>query len=288
MGHATSQHAAKNAVSASEKHSDSSKKAASPWKLPYAEVDPLKLDISYKSTGVSVKSTKITTSPYKGKAETTSKDLIMHFTQVIAGRVSGFISNIEVLGLNVVDSAASDGAQYLGTFIFHVGPMLGPAVGPMIGVAAIAGVDAVKSSIAEGKRYRKVDEGSAAKPLDVIRGAIFSIHDAAKAGATARGSESSMVVYPIDAAVGTVEATGTYVTHNKTRLGVAAAGGGGMIVGAMVLGPVGAVIGGIATEVIAAKTVAVVEKKYKRWEEEQPVTPQDDKKTQQDDQKTST
>ena len=91
-----------------EKHSDSSKKAATPWKLPFAKVDPLKLVLSFESAGVSVKDTKITTLPYKGKAETTSKDLIVHYAHVCMGRVSDFIQNSEILGLNVVDSECFD------------------------------------------------------------------------------------------------------------------------------------------------------------------------------------
>lgn len=249
------------------KHSDSSKKAATPWKLPFAKVDPLKLVLSFESAGVSVKDTKITTLPYKGKAETTSEDLIVHYAHVCMGRVSDFIQNSEILGLNVVDSGASTVSEYFGMFFYHIGPLMGPTLGPLTGIMVLTGIDAIKGGIAAGKRSRHVDEGMAMQPLDVIRGAIYSIHEAAASGAGARGCETSIVVYPIDAAIGTMEATAKYVNHNKTRLGAAGAGGGGMIAGAMLGGPVGAIFGGIITEVVARKTLDLADKKYTKWVE---------------------
>ena len=144
---------------------------------------------------------------------------------------------------------------------------MGPTLGPLTGIMALTGIDAIKGDIAAGKRSRHVDEGTAMQPLDVIRGAIYSIHEAAASGAGARGCESSIVVYPIDFTIGTVEATAKYVDHNKTRLGAAGAGGGGMIAGAMLAGPVGAIFGGIITEVVARKTLDLAEKKYNKWAE---------------------
>jgi len=244
----------------SEKQTASSKKEVSIWKLPYAKVDPLKLVISFKSTGVSVKDTKITTEPYSGNAKATSKDLVAHYAQACLSRVSDFIPNAEVLGLNVVDTAASTWGGYLGMF---------SPLGPLGGVAAVTGVDAIKGAIAAGKKSRKVDEGAAVRPLDVVRGTLYSAHETAKAGAVARGGQqSSMVVYPLDLTLGALNTTTSYVGHNKSRLGAAGAGGGGMIAGAMLGGPVGAVLGGIVTQAIATKTFNSIEQHTEKRKEE--------------------
>lgn len=247
-------------VATSEKHAASSEKEVSIWKLPYAKVDPLKLVISFKSRGVSVKDTKITTKQYNGSAKATSKDLVAYYAQVCLSRVSDFIPNAEVLGLNVVDTTASTWGGYLGMFT---------PLGPLSGVAAVTGVDAIKGAIAAGKKSRKVDEGAAVHPLDVVRGTLYSAHEAAKAGAVARGGkQSSMVVYPLDLTLGAANATTSYVGQNKARLGAAGAGGGGMIAGAMLGGPVGAVLGGIVTQAIATKTFNSIEQHTEKRKEE--------------------
>ena len=183
------------------------------------------------------------------------------------GRVSDFIENAEILGLNVVDSGASTGAEYLGMFYYHIGPLMGPTLGPLSGIMAITRFDAIKGDIAAGKRSHHIDKGAAIQPLDVIWGAIYVIHEAAASGAAARGCQSSIVVYPIDFVIRTMDATTKYVDHEKTRLGAAGAGGGGMIAGAMVAGPLGAIFGGIITKVVTRKALALAEKRYDKWVE---------------------
>ena len=53
-----------------------------------------------------VNDTKLAIKAYDGKAETTSNELVTYYTRACLSRAPDFISNAEVLGLNIVDSTA--------------------------------------------------------------------------------------------------------------------------------------------------------------------------------------
>ena len=198
-------------------------------KFPFASVSPLKLKISWQGKGVALKDTKVAIKPFTGNASTTSKDLVNYYVSACISRAPGFISNAEVLGINVVDSTASTYGAWLG---------LG-ALGAGGGLAAIAAVDSVKGAVAAGKRSRRVDEGDRWKPGDGIRGIIYSAGEATKSGALKRGNEGkkgNVVGGVTDFAVGVGSATGNYVGDNKSKLGAATGAGVGMLVGTMVGG----------------------------------------------------
>jgi hypothetical protein len=55
-----------------------------------------------------VASTSLTIKPYRGKAGTTAKDVINYYVMECLARVPTFISNAEVLGLNIADSTAGE------------------------------------------------------------------------------------------------------------------------------------------------------------------------------------
>ena len=96
-----------------EKQHHSHKPASKPTskgsivKLPFASISYLKLNISWKGKGMSVKNTEVAIKPFQGDASTPSKDLVNYYAGACLSRVPGFISNAEVLGFNVVDSAVS-------------------------------------------------------------------------------------------------------------------------------------------------------------------------------------
>ena len=118
------------------------------------------------------------------------------------------------------------------------------------GVAAIAGVDAVKGAVAAGKRSRKADESEGWKPGDLLRGVIFSAGEATKDGAIKRGKS-----YGNDWGVGAAHDTAQYAGENKSKLGGAAVGGGGFLIGLALGGPIGGVIGGVVANATTRKAI---------------------------------
>lgn len=62
-----------------------------------------KLLITWSQTGVAVKDTSLVIKPFRGNAKTTSNDLITYYTSACLAKFPDFISNAEVLGINVVD-----------------------------------------------------------------------------------------------------------------------------------------------------------------------------------------
>ena len=118
-------------------------------KLPDANIAAIQLTITYANVGVKVKQTKFIAKAFTGKEATTSKDIISYYTLACLAKAPEFISNAEVLGLNVLDLTASTWGNFLG---------LATPLGAVTGVAAVVGVDAVKNAVNAGKRGRGVSE----------------------------------------------------------------------------------------------------------------------------------
>jgi hypothetical protein len=224
-------------------------------KLPNAEIAAVKLTITYAANvGVKVKQTPLTIKAFHGTEATTSKDVINYYTKACLSKVPEFISNAEVLGLNVVDSTAATWANFAG---------LATPWGGFTGLAAVVGVDAVKNTVNAGKRGRGVSEGDNYEASDVARGLFQAAKEATHRGATIRGKKDSEGNL-LDWAVGATTTTTEYVGENKTRLGGAAAGGGGFIIGMALGGPVGAIIGGLVATAATGKTLETIDEHQKR------------------------
>ena len=85
-----------------------------------------------------------------------------------------FISNAEVLGLNVLDST---GSSTWGNFLGLATPF-----GTVTGVAAVVGVDAVKNAVNAGKRGRGVSENDDYEASDIARGLFPSCQGSNSSG----------------------------------------------------------------------------------------------------------
>ena len=71
-------------------------------KMPYAEIADAKVLISFRVTkGMKMKQTPLTIKAFSGSAETILKDVMKYYVKVCLTRVPDFVSNAEVLGLNM-------------------------------------------------------------------------------------------------------------------------------------------------------------------------------------------
>jgi len=74
-------------------------------KVPFASIADLKITIGLEAHKIGrIKDTSLIVKAYRGNAKTTSKDLVNYYARACLSRVPDFISNAELLGLNVVDS----------------------------------------------------------------------------------------------------------------------------------------------------------------------------------------
>lgn len=209
-----------------EKSKPKSETASSPIKLPFASIADLRVTIGARGSHnvAGIKETTMTIKSFQGKETTTTKDLASYYIARILTRVPGFITNAEVLGLNVFDNATGMLSNWAGI------ATLGTTLGAGAGVAAVTAVDAIKGAVDAGKRSRKVDETAATRPLDLFRGVIAAANEATQDGAKRRGKikeDGNLIDWTVGATAGTAK----YVKGNKNRLGAAGAGGGGFLVG---------------------------------------------------------
>jgi len=239
-------------VSTKTAKSKSSTSSVESLHLPNANIGGLKVTITWGSIGgtMKVKETTLGVKPFQGNDSTSAKDLMYYYTKACLSRVPNFVSNAEVLGINVMDSTAVTYGTWLGISSLGAGG----------GVAAVAGVDAVKGAVAAGKRSRKADESEGWRPGDLLRGVIYSAGEATKEGAIKRG-KSHGKGNVVDWAVGAAEGTAEYASENKSRLGGAAGGGGGFLIGLALGGPIGGVIGGVVAGATARKAIESYEDK---------------------------
>mmetsp|Transcript_9825 Transcript_9825/g.17855 ORF Transcript_9825/g.17855 Transcript_9825/m.17855 type:complete len:920 (-) Transcript_9825:48-2807(-) len=277
----------KQSTKSTTKGATSSKQNPTPViKLPFANIADLNVVIGLEASHKvgRVKDTSLVIKSFKGKAETTSKDLMNYYTKACLSRAPDFISNAEVLGLNIVDSTTGLWATWAGS-----GLGLGSAFGAGTGVAgkgfrscvlcclflvilirliallhlAITAFDAIKGAVDAGKRSRNVNEGAEWKPGDFMRGLVQAAGEATRDGVVKRGKQGDGNI--IDWTVGATSNTAEYVVENKNRLGAAGAGGGGFLLGMALGGPIGAVVGGLlatATTGVALETIDEKEKEF--------------------------
>ena len=222
--------------STSEKPKAKAETQSSPIKIPFVSIADLRLTIGVKGSYdlVGIKETTMVIKGFRGKAITTSTDLINYYTARVLTRVPGFITNAEVLGLNVFDNTAGLLSNFAG---LASGGALGSALGAGAGVAAVTAVDAIKGAVDAGKRSRNVDEKAATAPVDIFRGVFQAANEATQYGAEKRGKKGQGNL--IDWTVGATAGTADYVVENKNRLGAAGAGGGGFLVGSEYLHALG-------------------------------------------------
>ncbi|CAJ1953996.1 unnamed protein product [Cylindrotheca closterium] len=224
------------------------------YRLPFAHIEPLNLEVSFKGI-VSTKHSKMIIRPFMGTMATTERDLLRHYTRHILQKFPGFITNAEVLGVNVFDSGASTYGSWM---------LSATHFGPLGGMAAVAGVDAVKGAIAAGKRSRKEknckEESSYEdrfQPLDVVRGIAYAAKEATDEGAFMRGKLSGQG-NAIDWFVGATANTRKYAKDNRSRLGAAGAGGAAFIAGTFMLGPAAPLAVSIAAGMAASAVMGKI------------------------------
>jgi hypothetical protein len=177
------------------------------------------------------------------------------------------VSNAEVLGLNVIDSTAATWANFIGLTTTL-------ALGGISGVAAVVGVDAIRNAnaVSAGKRGRGVSESDNFQAADVSRGLFQAAKEATVRGAEMRGTKDDGRGTLIDWAIGATTTTTEYVGENKTRLGGAAAGGGGFMVGMALGGPIGAIVGGLVATAATGKTLTRIDEHQKKKIEQPKLT----------------
>jgi hypothetical protein len=222
------------------------------WRLPFAHVDALKITITYSGT-ISVKDTSFIVRHFVGKEKTTSRDLVSYYTGACIAKTANFITNAEVLGLNLADRSVSTYGAYAG---------MATPVGAAGGVAVLTAVDAVKGAVAAGKRSRSVDEADKWAIDDFFRGVVVAASESTKKGAIERGKKEEDADL-VDWAVGATTETAKYVGENKSRLGGAGGAGVGMAVGMMIGGPIGGIIGGVLGGAVTEKSIDKIEEKKK-------------------------
>ena len=223
----------KHRSDAEAKSSPSGKDTSNVRKVPFASISALNAKISWKGGGVQIKDTDVSIKPFTGDANTTSKVLIDYYAGACLSRVPGFISNADVLGINVVDHAASTYGTILGQGIY------GTYAGVMGGAAAIAAVDGVKGAIRAGKASRHEENGAAWRPGDIFRGVVYAAGQATQSGAISRGrggDKGNIAEIVENFMVGTTLGTEEYVSANKVKLGGATGGGFGAIGGTLIGG----------------------------------------------------
>jgi len=203
-------------------------------KMPFAKVSRTSIFISYQGSVVDSSAT-ITVPEFVGHSLTTSDDLSTHYTNAVLQRIPGILTNVNILGTNVVDgSFASVGKLALGAK-----SLAGSGVGSVVGIAA---ADGVKAAIAAGKSGRNVSADDSYKFGDFTRGVSRGMIHATKKGAQSRGSDGSDYV-PGDFTVGAAQSLGEYGGKNSVKLKKAGASGTAATVGFAVAGPIGMLAG---------------------------------------------
>ena len=119
----------------------------------------------------------------------------------------------------------------------------------------------VKGAIAAGKRSCQKTEGDKTEVLDAFRGVWQAAKESADDGAKIRGKEGNAGAGAVDWVVGVTANNVSYVDQNKARLGGAGAGGGAMIMGTMVAGPIGGFAAGVVVSALTQRALGKLEAK---------------------------
>ena len=232
-------------------------------KIPFAEIAPLNIRISFKGTGVEMKETTVAVDSFHGNSKTTLKDMILYITEAIVRRVPHFVSNWEVLDINVLrQGVAMTSADAISDAIDVADAAAGGAgAGVALGVGAVAAIDAAEATINLGKKSRGATPEQQYRLGDITRGLIHAPEALAQKGARRRGSKGEKS-FKTNAAVGAICGAEQYVVHNAKELTIAGVGGIGVIIGTAIGGPLGGIVIGISASLGTAVTIDAV--KYVR------------------------
>jgi len=257
-----------------------------PMHLPFAHVGPLKIKVVVQGDVVGTKGTTLHVDEFKGKETTTQNDLIKFYAKGIISHVPGVVTDADVLGFNVGDTAAT----YVGTAagagaLGALGGAAMPAAGvlgvvgkfhrlmlhprtnsikhssPFLTVLYTSGFDGIRHAMNAGKKSRGADADAKYKVGDFFRGVGQVAKDATKDGAEKRGKKADEKANAIDWAVGASTDLAGYTSENKARLGGAGAGVAGFAAGMALGGPIGAVAGAIIANKTTSATIGAVDRK---------------------------
>jgi hypothetical protein len=218
-----------------QKNDCSGAKRLSIISTPFPEIDSFPLSVSYKGKVLSTRSN-IQVPPFSGNATTTSDHIILYYKNVALERIPGFLTNVEFMGENLIDSSLKNtGMSVVGA---ATKTLSGAGLGSMAGVAV---ADAIRAGIDSGKKSRNANASDGYKFGDFTRGIIRGTRENAEIGAKMRGDPGTYV--PGDLIVGSSKAAGEYVKNNKAKLSTAGGSGIGATVGLAVAGPLGFVVG---------------------------------------------
>lgn len=257
-------------------------------KLPFAEIESLEIHVAIKGTGVDVKDTVVNIDAFHGNAETTSKDLVRFIMEAIARRVPKFITNADVLGVNVVrQGGAMAGADAMADGFAAdaiadgidaadataLAGAAGGAAGAAGGVGVVAAIDAAEAAVSLGKKSRGATPDQRYKPGDLTRGLIHAPAALAEAGARRRGNKGETrkdasgkhgKSFKKDVAVGAIYGAEQYVVHNKKQLAIAGVGGAGVIFGSAIGGPAGGIVIGLSASLGTAVAIDLIDRVKKK------------------------
>jgi len=228
-----------------------------PLMFPDALIQEMKLRIAVDSNLVGAKETVVNVPTFKGKSNTSLNDLVKYYSGAVLRYVPNFITNAEVLGANVADTAMTSYGATLGAATMG---SLGSAAGGVGGLIAVTAFDGVKSIASFGKKSRHAESDDKGDILDIVRGIPYAAKETAKAGAAKRGKGDGSEGNVVDWAVGATSDGSEYIVENKSRLGAAGAGGVGFIVGTAVAGPLGGVAGAMLVSAVTGKAIDEVDK----------------------------
>ena len=235
-------------------------KRGTPICLPFVHVSELKIKIAVKATLVSTQDATLHLAAFQGNETTTLNEMLIWYTQRVLSNAPGVVTNANVLGFNVSDTAASYGGSVMVTGALSA---LGSAAAPVAGVLGMVGFDAVKNTINAGKRGRGVEDDDKRQLGDFVRGIGQLAKEAAQGGAVARGKSEDEQADAIDWALGATSDVTKYADENKARLGGAGVGAVGFGYGFLLGGPVGAVAGALIASQATSNAINAVDRRLR-------------------------
>ena len=214
------------------------------YRTPHCDIDSIVINLSYTGKVVSSKAN-VKLSPFQGDHNCTSDIIISHYKKQIQSRVPGFITNIKVLGADVLDASMTSVATVAANTNLGVGSVAGVALADAIRAGIDTGKKARNADTNEGYQFGKVHNYKYDETIfyntfllsialfivgDLTRGSIRGIREAAKDGAKLRGGDPNTYV-PGDFIAGTAKAVGSYTSDNKKKLTTAGGAGVASMVG---------------------------------------------------------
>eukprot|EP00934_Nitzschia_sp_Nitz4_P002295 Nitzschia sp. Nitz4//scaffold29_size155292//55484//58816//NITZ4_002652-RA/size155292-processed-gene-0.12-mRNA-1//1//CDS//3329546430//2295//frame0 len=248
----------------SSENSSQKKKAtkAAPYFLPFTYITSFQFQLNWRGVISVAKESYFNIEQFSGTSTTTSNDLITHFVFHVLGRAPGFLTKVNVLGVNVFEKTG------LGT-VLYAGASWIP-FGAYLSVAGVAAYDGVQTIVQNGKEARNNPHDKYV-PGDFFRGLVPTINKAGQRGARQRGKapkgdtydeEDRIPVDPLDFAVGATTSTAEYVYSNKARLIGTTVAGATVIAFSLAATPLAGIAVGVLTGAAVEAAVAKVEKEF--------------------------